>query len=306
MTVVALALASAALFGAMTVAVKLALRGGVVQAGALATILPALVVALVVAAGDAILNGVDLHGIGPFALAGLLAPGGSQILFTLAISEAGASRTSIAVGAAPLVSVTIALLALHEPARAPLLAGAVLVVAGGVALASERVRPEHVRAVGLLYAVGATVLFASRDNLVRHLATGDPPRPETAAAVTLLVGFIRRVTTSYTITNRRLHIRRGIVSREIQETRLERVQNVNYRQGFFQRILQIGDVDFDTAGGGDYDFTFAGVAQPEEVVERVDQATGAASAGTHGLGEAQAPAPAEPAPPPAEPPASSQ
>jgi len=190
MTVVALALASAALFGAMTVAVKLALRGGVVQAGALATILPALVVALVVAAGDAILNGVDLHGIGPFALAGLLAPGGSQILFTLAISEAGASRTSIAVGAAPLVSVTIALLALHEPARAPLLAGAVLVVAGGVALASERVRPEHVRAVGLLYAVGATVLFASRDNLVRHLATGDPPRPETAAAVTLLVGSI--------------------------------------------------------------------------------------------------------------------
>jgi len=125
-------------------------------------------------------------------------------------------------------------------------------------------------------------------------------------AVTLLVGFIRRVTTSYTITNRRLHIRRGIVSREIQETRLERVQNVNYRQGFFQRILQIGDVDFDTAGGGDYDFTFAGVAQPEDVVERVDQATGAAGAGTHGLGDAQAPAPADPAPPPADPPAGTQ
>ena len=99
-------------------------------------------------------------------------------------------------------------------------------------------------------------------------------------AVTLLVGFIRRVTTSYTITNRRLHIRRGIVSREIQETRLERVQNVNYRQGFFQRILQIGDVDFDTAGGGDYDFTFAGVAEPEQVVERVDQATGRQAAGS--------------------------
>jgi uncharacterized membrane protein YdbT with pleckstrin-like domain len=115
-------------------------------------------------------------------------------------------------------------------------------------------------------------------------------------ALTLLIGFIRRVTTSYTITDRRLHIRRGIVSREIQETRLERVQNVNYRQGFFQRILQIGDVDFDTAGGGDFDFTFAGVAQPEDVVEQVDRATGAAGAGSEGLGQAQAAPPAD-APP---------
>ena len=98
-------------------------------------------------------------------------------------------------------------------------------------------------------------------------------------ALTLLVGFIRRVTTSYTITNRRLHIRRGIVSRTIQETKLDRVQNVNYRQGFFQRILQIGDVDFDTAGGGDYDFSFTGVAQPEEVVQRIDAAQQAAASG---------------------------
>lgn len=96
-------------------------------------------------------------------------------------------------------------------------------------------------------------------------------------ALTLLVGFIRRVTTSYTITNRRLHIRRGIVSRTIQETKLDRVQNVNYRQGFFQRVLQIGDVDFDTAGGGDYDFSFTGVAQPEEVIQRIDAAQQAAA-----------------------------
>ncbi len=89
-------------------------------------------------------------------------------------------------------------------------------------------------------------------------------------AITLLVGFIRRVTTSYTITNRRLHIQRGIVSRTIQETRLDRVQNVNYNQGFIQRILQVGDVNFDTAGSSDYDFSFDGVSQPEVVVHEVD------------------------------------
>jgi uncharacterized membrane protein YdbT with pleckstrin-like domain len=107
--------------------------------------------------------------------------------------------------------------------------------------------------------------------------------------LTVLIGFVKRVATTYTITDRRLNIKRGIVSREVQETRLERVQNVNYRQSVYQRIMQIGDVDFDTAATDDYNFVFAGVANPGEVVHRVDQATGTSASGTHGLGEAQPP-----------------
>jgi uncharacterized membrane protein YdbT with pleckstrin-like domain len=110
-----------------------------------------------------------------------------------------------------------------------------------------------------------------------------------AIGLTVLAGFVKRVATTYTITDRRLNIKRGIVSREIQETRLERVQNVNFSQSVYQRIMQIGDVDFDTAAGDDYNFIFAGVANPGDVVHRVDQATGANVAGSHGLGEAQPP-----------------
>jgi uncharacterized membrane protein YdbT with pleckstrin-like domain len=109
-------------------------------------------------------------------------------------------------------------------------------------------------------------------------------------AATVLIGFVKRVATTYTITDRRLNIKRGIVSKEVQETRLERVQNVNYRQSVYQRLMQIGDVDFDTAASDDYNFIFVGVADPGEVVHKVDQATGAGAAGTHGLGEAQPPA----------------
>jgi uncharacterized membrane protein YdbT with pleckstrin-like domain len=109
-------------------------------------------------------------------------------------------------------------------------------------------------------------------------------------AITVVIGFVKRVATTYTITNRRLNIKRGIVSREIQETRLERVQNVNYRQSVYQRLMQIGDVDFDTAASDDYNFIFSGVADPGDVVHAVDQATGVNAAGTHGLGEAQPPA----------------
>jgi uncharacterized membrane protein YdbT with pleckstrin-like domain len=106
-----------------------------------------------------------------------------------------------------------------------------------------------------------------------------------ALVLTVLVGFIKRVTTTYTITDRRLNIKRGIISREVQQTRLERVQNVNYNQTFFQRMLQVGDVDFDTAGSGDYDFSFDGVADPEVVVKKVDEAWRQHGGAGHGLGE---------------------
>jgi len=102
----------------------------------------------------------------------------------------------------------------------------------------------------------------------------------------VLVGFIKRVATVYTITNRRLNIKRGIFARDIQETRLERVQNVNYSQGVFQRILRVGDVDFDTAASdSENEFVFNGVANPQDVVTQVDRATSAGAAGSHGLGE---------------------
>ncbi len=91
--------------------------------------------------------------------------------------------------------------------------------------------------------------------------------------ITVLAGFIKRIATTYTITDRRLNIKRGIVARKVQETRLQRVQNVNYTQSVFQRVLQVGDVDFDTAGTDDSGFVFAGVAQPEQIVERVDRQT---------------------------------
>ena len=121
--------------------------------------------------------------------------------------------------------------------------------------------------------------------------------------LTVLIGFIKRVATVYTITDRRLNIKRGIISREIQETRLERVQNVNFSQSAFQRVMQIGDVDFDTAAGDDYNFVFAGVAEPADVVHQVDTATHTGAAGSHGLGEPQAEPAQTQTPPPQAPPA---
>jgi uncharacterized membrane protein YdbT with pleckstrin-like domain len=97
-------------------------------------------------------------------------------------------------------------------------------------------------------------------------------------AVVVLVGFVKRIATTYVISSRRLHIRRGIVARRTQETRLDRVQNVNTSQSVLERLLQVGTVNFDTAGTEDSDFAFVGVAEPGEVVKAVDRAQREAAA----------------------------
>jgi drug/metabolite transporter (DMT)-like permease len=183
---VLLACASAFLFGAMTVALRLALgRGADAEAGAVLTIATALATTIpfVLASGDH-----DVLPAWPFLLAGLLGPGASQLLFTLAVRDAGPSRTSVVVGTAPLFSVAIALVFLDEPLQAGLVLGAVLIVAGGLMLAVERVRPAHFKVVGLVFAAAATVVFAIRDNLVRWLAVDTTVDPALAAAATLGAG----------------------------------------------------------------------------------------------------------------------
>jgi uncharacterized membrane protein YdbT with pleckstrin-like domain len=127
---------------------------------------------------------------------------------------------------------------------------------------------------GLFVAIIAGVIAG----LVTRAAQGSVEIGWVAAAVlvvfvvVLVWGLIRRIATTYTITNRRLTIRSGLLSREMHECRLERVQNVNSRQRVLERMLGIGTVDFDTAASAAYDFTFRGVEDPGRIVRTVNAA----------------------------------
>ena len=120
----------------------------------------------------------------------------------------------------------------------------------------------------VLAAVVVVVLGILADNLGLAIAIA-----AVIVGLTLLIGFLRRVGTKYLLTTERLRITRGIVRKQVQETRLDRVQNVNYSQGVLDRLLGVGTVDFDTAGSDDSDFTFDWINGPEDVVRAVDEAT---------------------------------
>jgi drug/metabolite transporter (DMT)-like permease len=186
LTAIGLAGLSAFLFGAMSVGLRMGLnRYPDVEVATIATLGGALAVALVAAVAEAPSRGVHASAAWPFLLAGLVQPGVGQLLVTLAIREAGASRASVVLGSAPLAAVTFALLFLGEPLRWPLIVGAVLIVGGGVELARDRERPAHVRRRGYAFAFVVTILLASRDNVLRWLAgsTSVPPGVATVASL---------------------------------------------------------------------------------------------------------------------------
>jgi uncharacterized membrane protein len=191
LTAIGLASLSAFLFGAMSVGLRLGLnRYPDAEVATIATVGGALAVAIVAAVAESPSRGVHAGAAWPFLLAGLMQPGVGQLLVTLAIREAGASRASVVLGSAPLASVTIALIFLGEPVSWPLILGAVLIVGGGVELARDRGRPAHVRRRGYVLAFVATILFSSRDNLVRWLAGSTTVPPAVAAAATLAGGML--------------------------------------------------------------------------------------------------------------------
>ena len=188
MDAVALALGSAFLFGAMTVTLRQALRRGV--PADVTAFLMVLIAFGVAVAAIPVTGAGGLTSCWPFLLAGIVAPGCSQVLFAYAVQDAGAARASVVVGMAPLVSVAIAFTLLGEPVKPLLLLGAFGIVLGGIVLATESGRPAHVRVLGLVFASVTMILFATRDSLIRRLAIDSDIDAAVAAAATLGSGTV--------------------------------------------------------------------------------------------------------------------
>ncbi len=77
------------------------------------------------------------------------------------------------------------------------------------------------------------------------------------------VRYLFWTNTRYVITSSELYKKRGVVSRDVTQFRLERVQNTSLSQTMFGRALGYGDLTVYTAGSGDPELTFERVPRPE-------------------------------------------
>jgi uncharacterized membrane protein YdbT with pleckstrin-like domain len=124
--------------------------------------------------------------------------------------------------------------------------------------------------LGLMPAAVATYLWTRNDATWLSLADWWGISALLIVALIIRNAAYRR-SFRFTVTSQRIVIRSGIVARTEHATTISRIQNVTIRQSILQRMLGIGDVEFDTAGGdlNEADFRFVGIAHPQQVVHRV-------------------------------------
>ena len=83
-------------------------------------------------------------------------------------------------------------------------------------------------------------------------------------ALWLIGRYLKWLTTNFVITSQRLIFRQGIVAKRGIEIPLERVNNVNFNQGVFERMLGAGDLLIES-GGEDGQQRFTDIRHPDRV-----------------------------------------
>lgn len=83
-------------------------------------------------------------------------------------------------------------------------------------------------------------------------------------ALWLLGRYLKWVTTNFVITSQRLIFRQGVFAKSGIEIPLERVNNVNFNQSVFERVLGAGDLLIES-GGEDGQQRFTDIRHPDKV-----------------------------------------
>jgi membrane protein YdbS with pleckstrin-like domain len=117
----------------------------------------------------------------------------------------------------------------HWSVFIPTAAGSLVVV--GVLAALVAVLPTHVSSVAI---GGAKTLV-----LVLGIAV---------AAIVLTVHWLRWRYTTFTLTDRRVMVGTGVLSRHTESIALDRVQDTAVRQSLLARVFRAGDVEIESAG----------------------------------------------------------
>ncbi|MFC6764582.1 PH domain-containing protein [Natrinema soli] len=123
---------------------------------------------------------------------------------------------------------------------------------------------------GLLFAlggiVGTVILLSVLAGQALPAWVGYLPLVLTVVGV-VIVGktYLEWLRLLYVITDEEIYVKYGLISRDVTQIRLDRVQNTAYEQTILERVLSFGDVRVYTAGTSTEDITFRDVPNPEHI-----------------------------------------
>jgi len=119
-----------------------------------------------------------------------------------------------------------------------------------------------------LFVLIVLVLAWSSDGFVKDAANWIVIALVVVWVVWLLVKYLSWARTYFVVTNQRVIYRTGVVARHGVEIPLERINNINFRQRIFERIIGAGNLDIESAGEqGSTTFNF--VRHPDGVQQEI-------------------------------------
>jgi uncharacterized membrane protein YdbT with pleckstrin-like domain len=86
----------------------------------------------------------------------------------------------------------------------------------------------------------------------------------------MVVWWLRCKSTQLTVTNQKVSLRTGILSKALNEVRIEHIRNVQLRQGVLQRILGVGWIGVSSSGQGGLEIEVDGIPSPAKVKSIID------------------------------------
>ena len=112
------------------------------------------------------------------------------------------------------------------------------------------------------------------------IAIASPPEGEfliVPALILLCLIIYRQAANIFYVKNGRVESRKGIVSRHISSIALVDIRNINLKQGIAYRLLDIGTLEFSSAGGPGIEVTWWGIENPMRVKEEIEKMADSAS-----------------------------
>jgi uncharacterized membrane protein YdbT with pleckstrin-like domain len=83
--------------------------------------------------------------------------------------------------------------------------------------------------------------------------------------ILLIMAWIDISTSEYFISNKRIYFKRGLISRGLNDIKIEWVTNIFVQQGVFGRILNFGNIGISSPGERGGSIGFVGVSDPMKV-----------------------------------------
>jgi membrane protein YdbS with pleckstrin-like domain len=81
----------------------------------------------------------------------------------------------------------------------------------------------------------------------------------------IIYALLDRNTKLYTLTNKRVTAKAGIISRQVNEVGIKDIRSINVKQGIFERLFGVGTVEIASAGTAGVEVKFAGISNPMRI-----------------------------------------